>query len=362
MSAAAIDAVDHAPFRFALRKVAANAKMRWTEREGVIVTVRAGGAEGSGEASPLPGFSPDTLEGATRDLERAGAHLAGASIALDGAPIAMLHALLDPLGPMTPSARFAIETALLDVRGRLLGVPTWRDLGGDPSAPPIPLSALLSGDTEAEVALAAEEAAARGLSVGKLKVGRPGALDRELALAAAARHASGGALGLRLDANGAWSPADARTALAAFASFSPELVEEPVGGEDWLALGPVPVPLAVDESAAAPGGAALLATLLERRLCEAVVLKLSTIGGFSAADAIVERAAAAGRTVVVTHMFEGPIGTAAGAVFAFARCGRTHAAGLDVRGYVDLPDGHPIGIRDVGGAEGVGVAPWRSLR
>lgn len=346
-SAASIDAVDLAPLRFELKRVAANSKNRWTEREGILVAVRTRDVVGRGEASPLPGFSPDSLADAARDLERARDLLAGAALALDGSPIDALRAILAPLGAMAPSARFAIETALLDLRSRLLGIPLWRDLGADPAAGPLALSALLSGETDAEVARAAEEAAARGLTTGKLKVGRPSALDRELALAAAARHASGGALRLRLDANGAWTTEEARTALEAFASFAPELVEEPVAGDRWLELGPVPVPLAIDESAAAPGGMQLLEALLERRLCDAVVVKLSAVGGFTAAEEIVGRAAASGRSVVVTHMFEGPVGTAAAASFAFARCDRTHAAGLDVRGYVDLPDGHPIGIRDV---------------
>lgn len=358
-SHASIDGVDLEPLRFALKRVAANAKMRWADREGIVVSVRAGGAVGRGEASPLPGFSPDSLADARRDLERVRDRLAAsARLALDGAPLDALGALLAPLEPLVPSARFAIETALLDLRGQLRGVPVWRDLGGDPAAAPVPLSALLSGETDAEVANAAEDALARGLTTGKLKVGRPAALDRELALAAAARHASGGRLRLRLDANGAWTVGEARAALAAFAAFDPELVEEPVAGERWLELGPAPVPLAVDESAAAPGGDALLDALLTRGLCAAVVVKLSTIGGFSAAERVVARAARAGRSVVVTHMFEGIVGTAAAAAFATARCTRTHAAGLDVRPYVDLPDGHPIRVHDIAVIDGAGLGSF----
>lgn len=345
---AAIDGADLAPLRFELKRVAANSKMRWSEREGIVLTVRAGGAVGRGEASPLPGFSPDSLADARRDLERARDHLASsATLAIEGPPLDALRAVLAPIEPLVPSARFAVETALLDLRGRLRGVPVWRDLGGDPGAAPVPLSALLAGETDMEVATAAEDALARGLTTGKLKVGRPAALDREVGLASAARHASGGALRLRLDANGAWSVEEARAALAAFASFGPELVEEPVAGERWLELGPVPIPLAIDESAAAPGGDALLEAVLARGACEAVVVKLSTIGGFSAAERVVARAARAGRSVVVTHMFEGPLATAAAAAFAFARASRAHAAGLDVRPYVDLPEHHPIQVRDI---------------
>ncbi len=354
-SRVSIDAVDLAPLRFTLKRVAANAKNRWTEREGILVAVRARDVLGRGEASPLPGFSPDSLAEAARDLERARGLLTGATLSLEGPALEALEVLLAPLGPMAPSARFAIETALLDLRGRVLGIPTWRDLGGARSVGPVPLSALLSGETDTEVARAAEQAVARGLAIGKLKVGRPGALSREVALATAATRASGGRLRLRLDANGAWTVEEARTALAAFASFSPELVEEPVGGERWLELGPVPVPLAVDESVAAPGGAQLLEILLERRLCEAVVVKLSAVGGFVAAGAIVARAAAAGRSVVLTHMFEGAVATGAAAAFALARCDRGHAAGLDVRSYLDLPDGHPIGDRDVAVTDAPGL-------
>lgn len=352
-----LDALELSPLRFSLRRVAANARARWAEREGVVVAVRTRDVVGVGEASPLPGYSPDPLADAVRALERARDRLVGATLSLGGAPLDALGALLHPLGPMAPSARFALETALLDLRGRLRGIPAWRDLGGDPAAGPLPLSALLSGQTEAEVARDAEDALRRGLAVGKLKVGRPGALARELARAAAASRAGGGALRLRLDANGAWSTKQATTALERFASYAPELVEEPVAGGLWLELGPAPVPLAVDESAAAPGGARLLELLLERGLCDAVIVKLSAVGGLIAAAAIAARAAAAGRSVIVTHMFEGPVASAASAAFAFARCSRAQAAGLDVRSYLELPDEHPIGPASVVASELPGVCP-----
>src|SRR5947209_5129149 len=77
-------------------------------------------------------------------------------------------------------------------------------------------------------------------------------------------------MAIRLDANGAWTVAEALTALRALEPAGIELCEEPVHGADQIAeLSPqTGVPLAMDESAAGPGA-------LDRRVCAAVGLKIS---------------------------------------------------------------------------------------
>lgn len=340
-----IEAVALEPLRFDLRRRVANAKTSWASREGIVVRLTAGGVFGYGEASPLPGFSSESLADVQRDLHGARDGLLLGAISVEGDAEDAVRRALGGVGALASSARFALETAVLDLRARLREEPLWHQLvaGGGATIEPVPISALLVGDDPTEIAAAAEEAMARGIGTGKLKVGRPGARESELAAATAVRRVAGASFRLRLDANGAWRNDEAREALAAFAGVGPELVEEPVGGDDWLAMERSPVPVAMDESGVGADGARLFATLVERGLCDALVLKLSMSGGFLAAATMAKRARAAHLPVIVTHMFEGPIATAAAAAFALAFGSRSHAAGLDVRAYTQLPDDHPVG-------------------
>lgn len=355
MTSLAIDGLELVPLRFALARVAANAKHRWTERQGVRVVVHARGLRGDGEASPLPGFSPDTLDDARRELEAVRDALVGARLSLEGDPLAALDETLRGTTWRSPAALFAIETALLDLRARARGVPLWRDLGGSPELGALRLSALLAGDTEEELVASAEAALARGLATAKLKVGRPNALATEARFVASILRATGPSLRLRLDANGAWTLAEAALAFDLLGPLGPELLEEPVSGSAWLSLPKTNLPLAMDESLGTPDGDALLHQLLARHLNIGVVVKPSIAGGFRRAIRTCETAIVANRPVIWTHMFEGPIATAAAAAIALACPRRDHAAGLDVRSYLELPDNHPIGPREVSGVDAPGL-------
>ncbi len=147
-----------------------NARAAWTERTSLLVTLEGGGV---GEAAPLPGYSPDTLEECRA-------------------------ALIEPIRDwraLPPAARFAVEMALgLDLPGPRRPVARCRLVAS-------------AGDIQPADAF-------------KVKIGVAG--DRELCAAIRARFPS---TPLRLDANGV------RVALDGFARFDPELVEEPYGLE-----------------------------------------------------------------------------------------------------------------------------------
>lgn len=346
-----IERVEILPLRFEMRRRVANAKATWQERTGFVVRLHGGGAVGEGEASPLPGFSQDTLADAK-------AALTTASAALRGVSLDEHDAVLVGAGARSPAARFALETAALDLRARLHGVPAWRELACDSALTPvpIPISSLLASETAGGLVDEAKLALARGISTVKLKVGRPQQLEIEVDRVRILRETFGSSLAIRLDANGAWTVDEAWRALDRLAPFTPELIEEPVSGARWqdLASRPSAVPLAMDETIALPDGARILDELLDRRVLAAVVIKLSNVGGFTTGAALVRRVRTAGATVVVTHMFEGAIGTAAAASFALAH-GSTHAVGLDVRAYLDLAEGHLIGLAAVSPSSRLGI-------
>jgi L-alanine-DL-glutamate epimerase-like enolase superfamily enzyme len=183
----------------------------------------------------------------------------------------------------------------------------------------VPLTALLSGDLPA----AGRAARERGIRTVKVKVG-VGDFSRELGALHALRRAEPG-LALRLDANQAFSLADAPRVLRALAELRPELVEEPIVDGFLGELTSAPVPIAADESLAGPWLA--LEPALRTGVVRAVVLKPMALGGITRCLELAARAQALGAGVVVTHLWDGPVGLATAAALALALPGAL-ASGL----------------------------------
>jgi o-succinylbenzoate synthase len=252
---------------------------------------------GHGEASPLPGFGPDTLDDAEAALR---SWAQGDDRALDS----------------SPSAAAAVDSAQLDLAAQAAGVPMHSHLAsGSPDS--IPVAALVIGAGTGELGSATALAVASGHRTVKVKVGgRPIADDRERVRAV--RDTAGHQVAIRLDANGAWSVDEAVEALQGLASLSIELVEEPAaGGPEALerVAARTGIPVAADESTTHPDR---FAELLRSRSVGAVVVKPSAIGGPTEAARRITMAREAGLAVVVTSMLEGAIGVAAAAHLASA--------------------------------------------
>ena len=164
-------------------------------------------------------------------------------------------------------------------------------------------------------------------------------------------------MAIRVDANGAWPVPEALAALAALAPVGIECCEEPCAGLDEIAevSAHVPVPVAIDESALLPGA-------LDRRVCDAVGLKLSACGGITGVLAAAHRARVAGYEVYLTSTFDGPLGIAA-ALHATAVVRPDRACGLATLGlFAERPD--PLPPEDgrmaapAGAGLGDGLAEW----
>jgi L-alanine-DL-glutamate epimerase-like enolase superfamily enzyme len=237
----------------------------------------------------------------------------------------------------SPAAVFALETALLDLVSKTRGQPAWAALRGNDDATEIPLSALAEGATPEALVAAAERAQARGIRVVKVKVGGPDGRERDRVRLAALRSALGDEIALRLDANQSLPMADLANELAAFAEVGPELLEEPVRRELLASLQTSPIPLAFDESLMLEGWRELVLRGAERGTHAAVVLKPMALGGFNRCLEMAEVAREAGLAVIVTHVFDGPIGTAAAACLALAVSGPIKPCGLDPHGRFEEP-------------------------
>jgi L-alanine-DL-glutamate epimerase-like enolase superfamily enzyme len=300
----------------------ANANRAWDARQGFILQVTdAQGVRGRGEASPLPGYSPDALSAVSRALDAVckalpGTRLGEASRAAVARAVASLPVDLTGL----PSARCALEVALLDLVARREEI-ALEGLLGATSPSPLPLCALLGLAGRDDLLARARSALAQGITTLKVKLGA----DLTTALPALqdlrAQHPQAT---LRLDANGTFPALEVAHRLRSLAVLEPEFVEEPCGPEGLLALGTLEVPWAVDESLQDPR---VVAALQQGTLgARAVVLKPMLHGYLRALD-LGLAAREKGYDVVVTHLFDGPVAMAGACALALA-LGRGRAQGL----------------------------------
>ena len=279
----------------------------------------AEGNIGWGEAAPLPVFTPETVDEAAQ-------------------------AILDWLDddrirpPATPTARAAVDGALLHLAARAAGLPLHRHL--DPHSPSsFAVSALVTGDSPEELVATARTAVDAGHRTVKVKVGVL-AFEVDLVLVAALRDAVGPEVAIRLDVNGAWDPDEAPGYLERLAGLGIEFVEDPVAGVEALAAVRTasPVPIAADETATSPEG---VAAVLKAGAADIVVLKPSAVGGIVVAAELAAIARDAGLGVVVTSLLDGAVGVSHAAHLASAIGALHPAPGLGTSALVAEDVGTP---------------------
>jgi L-alanine-DL-glutamate epimerase-like enolase superfamily enzyme len=297
------------------------------------------GTVGWGEASPLPGYGEANLEEVLAALDAYGDALDREGNGPREQLLAACAAASD-----VPEALAAVDLALWDLHGRRCGRPAWQLLGGRwditpdiakrySNLPAVTVNATVAAEDALDVSAGVASARAAGFSCVKVKV----AVGDDAARLSAARAAGGDKMAIRIDANGAWrSVEEAVVALEELARFGVELCEEPVHGLETIAAvaAASPISVALDETAAAPGA-------FERRVCDAVCLKIGRSGGLTR---LLERAAqarAAGYRIYLASTLDGPLAIAAALHAAVAirpelPCG---LATLDV--FADRPDPLP---------------------
>ena len=307
----------------------------------------AQGRVGLGEAAPLSGYDGVGIEDAQAALEDCRSTLADA----DGCEH---RRLLDECARLAvlPQALAAVDLALWDLAGRRAGQPVWRLLDA-PAGDPVEVNHTLTATDRAGAATEAARASDQGFRCLKAKVG----IGDDAGRLAAVRAAAGPQMAIRIDANGVWSVDEAEAALSALAPVGIELCEEPVRGpiETARLSELTAVPLALDESAAAPGA-------LEHRACRAVCLKISRCGGITGLLAAAAQARATGYELYLASTLDGPLGIAA-ALHAAARLGPDRPCGLATLSlFADRPDMFPpVGGRislPAGPGLGQDLAAW----
>jgi L-Ala-D/L-Glu epimerase len=269
-----------------------------TEAEVVWVEIEHEGEHGYGEAAPIERYD-ESAESALAYVDEVADSLGDDPFALDE--------IESRLPAREYAARAAIDGALHDLCGKLIGLPVWRFLGLRRAGPPTTWTIGL-GDPD-EMARKAERATEfKGL---KLKLGGGEGLDVERVRAV--REVWPGPI--RVDVNEGWATVEeALEALPQLAELGVEYCEQPLragdpGGIELKERSPLPI--YVDEDCH---------TLADVHDCaqrsHGINIKLAKSGGIREAVRMAHAARALGLGVMLGCMVESGLGIAAGASIA----------------------------------------------
>ncbi|GAC1455685.1 MAG: dipeptide epimerase [Ktedonobacteraceae bacterium] len=150
---------------------------------------------------------------------------------------------LDSTIGLNPAAKAAIDMALYDLIGKMLGVPLYKLLGLNSTKTPL-TSFTIGIDSPAQMAKKA--ALAKEYPILKVKLGT----KHDIEIIKAIREVSNATI--RVDANSAWTPKEAIKTINALAPYTIEFIEQPVPSHNLEGLklihNNVPVPILADES------------------------------------------------------------------------------------------------------------------
>ena len=264
----------------------------------VWVELEHDGVTGYGEAAPIARYE-ESAESALAYVEE----IAGS---LGDDPFA-LEEILARLPRREFAAQAAIDGALHDVCGKLLGVPVWRLLGLPRGGPPTSWTLGL-GDPD-ETARKAAKARGRFERL-KLKLGGRDGLDVERV-----RAVRGVAdVPLQVDVNEYWTLDEALESLPQLAELGVEYCEQPLragdeGGAELKRRSPIPI--YVDEDCHTLADVAACAPI-----AHGINIKLAKSGGIREGVRMAHAARALGLGVMLGCMVESGLGIAAGASMA----------------------------------------------
>jgi len=295
------------------------------DRGGIRFAITTGsGMIGLGETAPIPGFIGPGLESIARELASWSADAPGREV--DEALEKLDDAELSPL------ARFAVHTALVDLKSTQAGVPLshWMRAGASGA---VKVNALVSESNPGAVHARVNELARSGMRAIKLKVGaEEPALDVTRIIAAS--EAAGPSIELRLDANRAWDAQTVERVVGRVGKHRISYIEDPTPNIDEYSAvqTAVDVPIALDMAITSDPLAEV-----KRAGVNVIVVKPAAVGGI---DRLLDLARAVeDATVIVSSSIDREIALSAAIHVAAALPGPPQAHGLAIGALVrNLPD------------------------
>jgi O-succinylbenzoate synthase len=274
-----------------------------------ISLTTTGGQTGMGEVSFIPGLSLVGREEMETQLEHT-------CQLINSGEIDPGRAL-----PSLPGVQFALETAMRDLEtggGQILYRSSFTE-----GVAGIPTNGLIWMGTKPFMVSQIREKMKLGFRVLKLKVGSL-AFSEELELLRWIRSEFGADdLEIRLDANGAWTAAEAMEKMALFAPFFIHSIEQPIASGQLDAMAQIcrdaAIPVALDEELIGITDPAEMNTLLERVRPAYLILKPGLLGGFLVTAQWIALAEAVGAGWWITSALESNIGLNAIAQWTWER-------------------------------------------
>jgi len=204
---------------------------RTVKRDAVLVKVRTeGGLVGWGEAhagrapSAVAAIVNTTLSALVMGMD-------ASDVAGVGQRIHRMQLASHGMGAGAAMAMSGLDMALWDIRGKAVGWPLYRMLGGAARAIPAYAGGISLGFQEPRLLVEEAEAmTARGYRALKLRLGDTP--ERDIARVEAVREALGDGVRIMTDANTAWGLAEARRVMPALDAAAVEWLEEPFPASD----------------------------------------------------------------------------------------------------------------------------------
>ena len=265
---------------------------------------------GIGECGPLPGLSPDL----DHDIEQLFHKI---SLAISNLDELSYDEVCRLVPSHFPAVRFALETALIDLRNGCKRMISDNEFARSNSS--IPINGLVwMGDKELMINRIKSKID-EGFDCIKIKVGAINFED-ELALLQYIRtHFNSKQVTIRLDANGAFKPERALEKLEQLSAYDIHSIEQPImqGNRETMRKLCVesPIPIALDEELIGVEDASSKAELLDQIMPAYIILKPTLVGGLSASAEWIDLAESKGIGWWITSALESNIGLNAIAQF-----------------------------------------------
>lgn len=327
---------------------------RYTVTNDVYVKIETDeGAAGFGATAPKYYITGETQDTAVAVLRR---ELAPAVTGEDPFDVEKIHEKMNKAIKGNTAAKAAIDVALYDLMGKVLGVPAYHLLGGAYRLE-LPAFDLIGLWSPEEAAAKARRRMAEGYREFKVKVG--GDAEEDLRRVRAVGEALAGLL-LKVDANQAWTPKQAIYLINRFYECGVSVVEQPVHMDDIEGLayvrGACPqVAIMADESLKSLADGL---RLVRAQAVDMFNIKLIKTGGLHPARKLAAVAEAAGMNCMAGCTLQNTLLDAATAHFAAATrhvvlneikgpqwIKEDMASGLEIReGTVRVPRGPGLGM------------------